>query len=55
MKKVFVAGVAAVFGLGLFSCGHGVCDAYNESDYSQYKKEHNQKVEMIQNLSEAQK
>lgn len=55
MKKVFVAAVIAVFGLGLFSCGHGSCDAYRTSDYSKYKKEHNQKVEMIKTLSETQK
>lgn len=55
MKKLVIAGFLGVFALGMFSCGHGTCDAYNKTDYTKYKKEHNQKVQMIQELSETQK
>ena len=54
MKKVFVAATVGIFALGMFSCGHGVCDAYNKADYTEYKKEQNKKVEVLQNLSETQ-
>jgi hypothetical protein len=55
MKRVLIAGFLGVFALGMFSCGHGTCDAYNQSDYTQYKKDNTQKIEMIQELSETQK
>lgn len=56
MKKFILGGLLGVFALGMTSCGGGhTCDAYRESDYSKYKKEQNQKVEMIQALTEAQK
>lgn len=53
MKKVLVAGILGVFALGMTSCGGGhTCDAYRTSDYSTYKKEQAQKMEMIQELTE---
>ena len=53
MKKVFVAGILGIFAIGMVSCGAGhSCDAYRSSDYTQYKKDHNQKVEVLQELSE---
>lgn len=56
MKKVFLAGILGVFAIGMVSCGAGhSCDAYRSSDYSKYKKEHNQKVQMIQEFSETTK
>lgn len=55
MKKLFLGGVIGLFVLGFTGCGHGACDAYNKSDYSKYKVEHNQKMQMVQELTEAQK
>ncbi|MCB9223599.1 MAG: hypothetical protein R2780_04465 [Crocinitomicaceae bacterium] len=50
MKKVMLAGILGVFALGMTSCGHGVCDAYNKSDYTKYKADHNKKVELVKAL-----
>lgn len=58
MKKVLIAGILGVFGLGMVSCGHGSgCDAYggSQADYTKSKVEHTQKIEMIQDLAEATK
>ena len=56
MKKVILGGLLGVFILGMTSCGGGhTCDAYRQSDYTQYKADQNQKIEMIQSLTEAQK
>ncbi|MEO9531137.1 MAG: hypothetical protein ABJG68_12565 [Crocinitomicaceae bacterium] len=53
MRKVVIAGLLGVFAIGMVSCGGGhTCDAYRKADYSEYKKEQNQKVEMIQELTE---
>ena len=47
MKKVVLAGVVGVFALTFVSCGggHG-CDAYRKSDYTKYKAEKTQKIEL---------
>lgn len=56
MKKVVLAGILGVFAIGMASCGAGhKCDAYRTSDYTQYKADQNQKIEMVQTLSEARK
>jgi len=56
MKKVLVAGILGVFALGMTGCGSGhKCDAYRSADYTQYKKDQTQKIEMVQELTEAQK
>ena len=52
MKKLFVVGFLSFFAAGMFSCGHGPCDAYNKSDYTLYKKTHHQKIKLLQELSE---
>jgi hypothetical protein len=53
MRKVIIAGLFGVFALGMTSCGAGhTCDAYRKADYSKYKVDHNQKIEMIQTLTE---
>jgi len=53
MKKVVLAGLLGVFALGMTSCGGGhTCDAYRKSDYSTYKKEQSQKMDMVQELTE---
>lgn len=56
MKKLILVGLVGVFGLGMASCGGGhTCDAYRTSDYTKYKAEHTQKIEMVQSLVEATK
>jgi hypothetical protein len=56
MRKVLIAGILGVFALGMTSCGGGhTCDAYRTSDYTKYKADHSQKVEMIQELTESTK
>ncbi|MEX1002768.1 MAG: hypothetical protein WDZ35_11690 [Crocinitomicaceae bacterium] len=56
MKKVILGGLLGVFALGMTSCGGGhTCDAYRQADYSKYKAEQNQKIELIQSLTEAKK
>jgi len=53
MKKGILAGLLGVFALGMVSCGGGhTCDAYRSADYSKYKAEQTQKIEMIQALTE---
>ena len=49
MKKALLAGVVGVFALGMLSCGggHGGCDAYRKSDYTKYKAEKTQQIELI--------
>lgn len=49
MKKAVLAGVVGVFALGMLSCGggHGGCDAYRKSDYTKYKQNKIQKMELI--------
>lgn len=49
MKKAVLAGVVGVFALGMLSCGggHGGCDAYRKSDYTKYKEQKTQKIELI--------
>lgn len=54
-KKLAVVAVLSVFCLGMIGCGHGSCDAYNKSDYQKYKVEHNQKMRLVQELTETQK
>ncbi|MBD3637134.1 MAG: hypothetical protein HUJ25_07275 [Crocinitomicaceae bacterium] len=53
MKKLLIAGFLGLFACGMFSCGHNSCDAYRKADYTKYKKEHNQKVQLLQDLTEA--
>lgn len=54
MKKLIkITAVAAVF-LCFASCGgHVKCDAYGgQANYAEFKAEQNQKIEMIQELTE---
>lgn len=47
MKKIFLTGIVGVFVLGMTSCGGGhTCDAYRTSDYTKYKAEKTQKMEL---------
>ena len=56
MKKVLIAGILGIFAIGMVSCGGGhTCDAYRTSDYSKYKKDHNQKVQILEDLSKTTK
>lgn len=53
MKKAIVGGVIGIFAFGMFSCGHGTCDAYRTADYTKYKKEQLKKVEVITEFSKS--
>lgn len=56
MKKVIIAGLLGVFAIGMTSCGGGhTCDAYRQADYTKYKANQTQKIEMVQTLSESTK
>ena len=56
MKKLLVTGLFGAFALIMTSCGGGhTCDAYRASDYTKYKADQTQKIEMIQKLSEVTK
>jgi hypothetical protein len=47
MKKVVLTGIVAVFVLGMTSCGGGhTCDAYRSADYTKYKAEKSNKIEL---------
>jgi hypothetical protein len=54
MKKLLAIGALAFFSLTFTSCGGGhICDAYGgQADYSSYKAEQIQKIEMVQVLTE---
>lgn len=54
MKKLLAIGALACFSLTFTSCGGGhICDAYGgQADYSSYKAEQIQKIEMVQVLTE---
>lgn len=53
MRKVVLGALLGVFAIGMVSCGGGhTCDAYRQADYSEYKKEQNQRIEMVQELTE---
>lgn len=41
MKKLILTGTLGVVVLGMTSCGHILCDAYREADYTKYKKSEN--------------
>ena len=56
MKKVLLGGILGVFMMGMVGCGSGhACDAYRKADYTKYKADHNQKIEMVQELLETSK
>jgi len=57
MKKLLVTGLFGAFALIMTSCGggHSTCDAFRESDYTKYKADQNQNIEIIQELSEVTK
>lgn len=57
MKRLLITGAIGLFFVALSSCGGGhICPAYGgKADYSKYKVEHNQKVQMIQELAAATK
>ncbi|MEO9531138.1 MAG: hypothetical protein ABJG68_12560 [Crocinitomicaceae bacterium] len=54
MKKLFKLSAVVLCFLAMASCGgHTKCDAYGgQAKYSDYKAEQNQKIEMIQELTE---
>ena len=54
MKRLFKIAAAAALLMTFASCGgHTKCDAYGgQAKYSDYKAEHNQEIEMIQELTE---
>ncbi|MBD3637135.1 MAG: hypothetical protein HUJ25_07280 [Crocinitomicaceae bacterium] len=55
MKKVLIASVLGLFITAMTSCGGRghICEAYGgQADYTKYKVEHNQKVQMLQKLTE---
>ena len=54
MKRVLVSGIIGVFLLGITACSHEIC-YMNSSDPGMDRTDHNQKVEMVQELTEAQK
>ena len=55
MKKVFLTGILGLFVLALTSCGgRHICEAYGgQADMTKIKQEHNQKVALIQEMSQA--
>ncbi|UKN03031.1 hypothetical protein K6119_05815 [Paracrocinitomix mangrovi] len=55
MKKALLVSVLGVFALGMFSCGHSSCDAYRTTDYTKYKKEQNQKIQLLEDLTKTRK
>jgi hypothetical protein len=44
MKKLVLTGILGIFVLGMTSCGHILCDAYREADYTKYKSEQTKKI-----------
>ena len=47
MKKLILTGIVGVFVLGMTSCGGGhTCDAYRKSDFTKYKAEKTQKIQL---------
>ena len=48
MKRIVLTGIVGVFLLGMASCGGGghTCDAYRTSDYTKYKSEKAQQVDI---------
>ena len=54
MKRILVSGIIGVFLLGMTACGgHDIC-YMNSVDPGINKTTHNQQVEMVQELTEAQ-
>lgn len=54
MKRILVSGIIGVFLLGMTACGgHDIC-YMNSADPGMNKTVHNQQVEMVQELTEAQ-
>lgn len=57
MKKVLGTTLLGLFVLALTSCGgRHICDAYGgQADMTKIKKEHSEKMALVQEMSEAQK
>ena len=47
MKKILAIAFVGVFGLGIVGCGHGDCDAYHKADYTKYKAEKQNHIELM--------
>ena len=54
MKRILVSGIIGIFLLGMTACGGGHICYMNNADPGMNKTTHNQQVEMVQELTEAQ-